>query len=313
MTAPDNDYVDRFTGCLLGMAIGDALCMPYAYTIDSRPTALLRHRPRLDQEGAEKIPQGQFSLNTELALCLLETIVTSDGFIDPELAIYRFEQASLRSDYLASQVEIEAIRRAAVAEEFQAGGVCAGHSYAGPAARVVPVALVHSLADLNVALLVREVLRSVLLTESDPLVVNGALAVAYAIRLAVRGDAPAEALISETLDFIDEDGVARAMRRPGPEPPGDSVEDVVSIAIRAAAESAENLELALTQVIERGGATHLTGAIAGALCGAYLGASRIDRDFIDGLEGRAYLLMAAPALLRTAQLRAGTLFQLRVQ
>ena len=313
MTSTGNPFADRFTGCLLGMAIGDALGMPYAFAESARPPTPLRHTARLSSGGELEIPQGQFSLNTELALCLLETIVTSDGFVDPEFAIYRFEQASERNDYLARQVEVESIRTAADTEAFQAGGGDSGHGYGGPAARVVPVALVHSLAELNVALFVREVMRSVLLTESSPAAVNGALAVAYSIRAAVRDDVPVQALLQETLGFIDEDGVARSIRTPASESPGDGVEWVVSVALNAVAETAGDLELALSRAIGRGGATHLTGAITGALCGAYLGASQIDQELIDGLDGRAYLLMAAPALLRTAQLRAGMLYQLRLQ
>jgi ADP-ribosyl-[dinitrogen reductase] hydrolase len=310
---PGENFEDRFTGALLGMAIGDALGVPYAFEPESKPQLPLRYQPRLSPDGNVEIPQGQFSFNTELALCLLETIVTSDGFVDPELAAYRFEQAAARNDYLLDAGEIAAIKHAADREDFQGGGNELSGDYAGPASRIAPVALVHALSDLNVALIVREVMRAVLVTQSSPLGVNGALAVAHALRLVLRSETPLELVPDEVLSFIDEDAVARAIRAGGTSEGAADVATVVSWALQDATEHDGDFETSLRRTYERGGATHLTGAIVGALCGAFTGAKGINPELIDGLEGRAYVLMAAPALLRAAQLRAGVLFQLRVQ
>ncbi len=184
-------FVDRFTGCLLGMAIGDALGTPRAFGSSVPADHPLEYVARFSDDGSVEVPAGQFSLNTELALCLLETLATSDGFIDPELAIYRFENAAARSTYLGEAREARAIAFAASSEAFQSGGDSPSTGYAGPAARVTPLALVHSLSDLNVALLTREVMRSVLLTDANPVVVNGALAVAHAVRMLMRAGNPA--------------------------------------------------------------------------------------------------------------------------
>lgn len=308
-----NEFADKFTGALLGMAIGDALGVPYANRSMPEPASPLRYQSRVSPDGDIEIPQGQFSFNTELALCLLETVVTSDGFVDPELAAYRFEQAAALNDYLTDPGELEAIRITAETEEFQSGGGGLSGDYAGPAARIVPLALVHALSDLNVALIVREVMRAVLLTQSDPLGVNGSLAVAHALRLVVRSEVPLALLIDEVLSFVDEDQVARSIRSSGSAEVGRDVASVVSGALHAVVEHQGDLVASLHSIFMRGGATNLTGAIVGALCGANAGASNIEPDLIEGLEGRAYLLMAAPALLRAAQLRAGVLFQLRVQ
>lgn len=306
-------FEDRFTGCLLGLAIGDALGVPRAFRPPQEFDSPPHFADRLTPDGAVEIPTGQFSLNTELALCILETLTTSNGFIDPELAAYRFENAASQSPFLPDARELDAIRYATETDKFQTGGGTPSTKYAGPAARVIPVALVHSLADLNVALVTREVMRSVLLTDADPVVVNGALAVAHAVRMIMRDEMPLEILIDEIVSLIDEDDVARALRIGAPLAVTSSVASVVACALHAAVLANGDLERALKIAFAAGGATHLTGAITGALCGAHGGARRLDQTLIDGLEGRAYVLMAAPALLRAAQLRAGVVFQLRLQ
>ncbi|MEZ4521005.1 MAG: ADP-ribosylglycohydrolase family protein [Thermomicrobiales bacterium] len=186
-------------------------------------------------------------------------------------------------------------------------------AYAGPAVRAIPVAMVHSLSDMNVALLTREVLRSALITDANPEVVNGGLALAHAVRLVLRQEIPLQMLIDEVLSLIDEDTVAQRLRLGTPARNPVHVADVAATALHSFVLAGGDLEQALAHTVQRGGAAHLTGAIAGALCGAFAGASTIRQDLIDGLEGRAYVLMAAPALLRAAQLRAGLVFQLHLR
>ncbi len=309
----DTTFEERFTGCLLGMAIGDALGVPRAFVVNRAGEAGLNFADRPADARSAAVPTGQFSLNTELALCLVETLTTSNGFVDPELALYRFENAAGQSPYLADEREINAIRWAVEHEDFLAGGGSPSVQYAGPAARAIPVALTHALSDMNIALITREVMRSVLLTDGEPEVVNGALAVAHAVRLLVRDEVPLQMLVGEVLSMIDEDGVARALRNGAPSKVSSTVEAVVPRALHAVVLADGDLDQALAVAFTGGGATHLTGAITGALCGAFVGARGIDQWLIDGLEGRAYVLMAAPALLRAAQLRAGLLFQLRLR
>ncbi|CAN5782856.1 ADP-ribosylglycohydrolase family protein [soil metagenome] len=317
MQSSGNAFADRFIGCLLGMAIGDAQGVAHAYrggTETMSPASLASYQPRLDADGSVEVPAGQFSLNMELALCLLETLVTSDGFLDPELAIYRFDNAMRQTDlYLVDPREQDAIKFAVDAESFQSGGNSPSTGYPGPVTRAIPIAMVHSLSNLNIALVTREIMRSVLLTDGDPEIVNGALAVAHAVRLVLRDDAPLEVVISEVLSLIDEDNVARALRRGMPSTSPEETGPVVSTAIHAAVEAGGDLEAAIATTGDQGGAAHLTGSIAGAICGAHTGARGIRPELVDGLEGRAYILMASPALLRVAQMRSGLLFQLQIR
>jgi prolipoprotein diacylglyceryltransferase len=45
--------------------------------------------------------------------------------------------------------------------------------------------------------------------------------------------------------------------------------------------------------------------MTGALLGAHVGASRLPEDLVEGLAGRAYILVAGPSLYETAMQRAG--------
>ena len=313
MSASTAQFADRFTGCLLGMAIGDALGLPHAYQQpDMAGELVYRERPADGDQAA--VPAGQFSLNTELALCLLEALVTSDGFVDPELAAFRFANAIEQPNiYLPNADELQAIERAVDEEAYQEGYAREQPRFAGPATRAIPIALAHSLSDLNLALITREVMRSVLITHCDPVTVNGALAVAHAIRLVVRDEVPIELVISEVLSLIDEDAVARCLRGRESVDDPDDVAAVVCAGLQAYVDGGGDFERSIAAAIEAGGATHLTAGLAGALAGARVGAAAIPSRLVDGLEGRAYILMASPALLRTAQLRAGLFFHLHLR
>lgn len=320
---------DRFIGCLLGMGIGDALALPSrGLSRDEIETLYGRietYQPLRDQEGEVHVPAGQFTDNTELALCLAESLVTSNGFLDPDSAGYRFQQV-LSSDYnhLLGATTRRSLERAAETGDYQSGAGGEGTAGAGPAARVAPIALVHALGDFNAEVFVREAMRSSLITHSHPESVNGAIAVAYALRLIVRRELPPEMVIPEVLAFIDEDDVARRLRRAGRlvesgvEPDealrqiGTSgyVAEAVAAALYLFTVFPDDFKAAVLTAVNAGGATSSVASIVGALGGAWVGAERLPAELIDGLDGRMYILMAAPTVLKVAQLRAGLYLQL---
>jgi ADP-ribosyl-[dinitrogen reductase] hydrolase len=312
---------ERFTGCLLGLAIGDALGMAGEGRRAGGP--IRGYEPLLDADGNEREPAGQFSSHTELALCLVETLVTANGFIDPDSAGYRFLQV-LQSEHghFLDETTRSALERASETGDFQAGAG-ADPVAPGPAARIAPVALVHALGRVNPELLVREVMRATLLTHAQPEAVNGALAMAYALTLVARREVPPELLIAEVLSFIDEDDIARALRvaaaaladafadtdapaRIG----GGGIAPAVATALYLFARHHDDFETAVLAAANVPCSPAAVGAMTGALAGAWRGARALPLDLVEGLEGRMYILMAAPALYRTAQRRAGLFLQL---
>ncbi len=314
--------VDRFTGALLGMAIGDALGVP-ASGVTSAPIS--GYQPRRDADGNETARAGDFSAHTELALCIVETLVSNNGFIDPMNAGYRFAQIldSDNAHYLDDDTRA-ALEQVRDSGDYQAGLAFDHAAQAGPAVRVLPIGLVHALSRVNAELLVREVMRTTLITHADPDVVNGALAAAWAIGLVVRREVPPQLLLAELLAFIDADTTAEClrsaehalMRADDPEAAldaigrGDTLSEVVARACYLFALAPDDFADTTLRAVNSGADASATGAIAGALCGAWCGARAIPTDLVDGLDGRVYLLMASPALYRTAQRRAGLFLQL---
>ncbi|MFW6074092.1 MAG: ADP-ribosylglycohydrolase family protein [Chloroflexota bacterium] len=323
---------ERYIGALLGMAIGDALAMPAAglsrEQITERYGKITGYRPKLDENGEVIEEAGQFSADTELALCLAETIVTANGFVDPEIAGERFIQVMRGPQaHFLSETTRASLKRADESGDFQ-GGVVDDRGEAHPAARSIPVALAHALSESNPELVVREVMRSVLITHAGLEIVNAALAVSHAMRLIIRREVPPEVLIGEVLAFIDEDDVARHLRKArriidGETEAGDEPETLARLADAPESQAAlaaafylfamypDEFETAVLKAANLGGGLHSVGSIVGAFAGAHVGASNIPKHLIEGLEGRMYFLMAAPTLLRTAQQRGGLFFHLQ--
>ncbi len=323
---------DRYIGALLGMAIGDSLAMPAsgmtAAQIQERFGRIDRYHPLLDDAGDTVEPAGQFTDNTELALCLAESLVSSNGFIDPDTAGFRFVQLlSNQQSHFLGKTTRAGLQRAAETADYQAGVGGEGTAGTGPAARVAPVSLMHALSRFNAEVFVREVMRSALITHAHPESINGAIALAYALRLVVRREMPPEMLINEVLAFIDEDAVAKRLRvaqrlfekrtsseddRAALAELGTSgyVAEAVPAALYLFAAYAGDFERAVLAAANAGGATSAIGSMVGTLNGAWVGAQALPLELVDGLDGRMYILMAAPAVLRVAQLRAGLFLQL---
>ncbi len=315
---------ERMTGALVGMAIGDALGLIGESPSAERP--VVGYQPVRDAAGEIVVEAGQFSAHTELALCLAESAISAGGFVDPVTAGYRFAQV-LRSEHghLVDPTSRAALERAAETGDYQAG-ICDVTVGPGPAARIAPLALIHALGQVNTELFVREVMRATLITHCDPLAVNGALAMAYALNLVVRREVPPELLIAEVLAFIDEDDVARRLRAADELPAGDGPDAVargarelnqdgslpaaVATALFIFARLGESFEAAVLAAANAGPESAAIAAMTGALAGAWLGGQGIPEPLVEGLDGRTYLLMAAPALYRTAQRRGGQFLQL---
>ncbi len=326
---PQPTAADRYLGCLLGMAIGDALGMPSSAGSNDSP--IIGYEPLLDVDGTEKVQAGQFTSHTEFALCLVETLVSSNGFIDPDTTGYRFVQV-LRSEHghLVDPTSRAAIERADETGEYQHGLVGDGPIEPGPAARIAPIGLVHALGQINSEMFVREVMRATLITHADPDAVNGALALAWAVSLAVQHEVVPEMVASEVLAFIDEDDTARKVRiaaealinrttserdeailaRIGP---GNTIAEAVARALYLFGIHRDDFERGVLEAVNSGREGAAVGAMVGALLGAQIGAKALPLPLIEGLEGRMYILMAGPALFRTAQRRAGLFLPLHAR
>ena len=304
--------LDRAIGALVGGAVGDALGVPYEY--GSRP---LEAQPRMHGGGLGGIDPGQYSDDTEMAVCIarvaaggadLRTAEALDavaaGFLQwyadgpPDIGVQtrRVLGETARQDGSAATM-----RRVATAPHHETGR--SGGN--GSLMRTAPVALAH-LGDPEA---IADAARAVSsLTHHDPVAgdacVLWCLAVDHAVRtgeLDVRVGLPLvdAGYWSPLLDEAEQAAPARYARNNG-----------WVVAALQAAWSAINRSASypdgVVAAVNGGGDTDTVAAIAGALLGARYGADAIPahwREMVHGWPGLRADELAAFALRATATTR----------
>jgi ADP-ribosylglycohydrolase len=319
---------NQFLGALLGMAIGDALGAPVSgmdrTEIAGQFGAIDRYQGRT-QPGSEAIQPGEFTDETELALCIVESMTANRGDLDLETAGVRMlHLAAGSSRRWMHPATVAALDAAADTLEFSVPVDEDGPATGDVAARGVPVGLVHAVGRFDAARLRADAEAVVRLTHGGPAAFNAATAVAYVVRLAATG-VPRESWARDTAEFLGGGELAgrlaeldQLLSLEDPALPdvldwtGTGLDALESVpAAFAAAMTATLFENAVFAAVNAGGATDTVGALTGAIAGAAGGASGIPQELIDGLEGRIYVSLAAPWFHKAARQRAGHQIDLR--
>jgi len=296
---------DRFRGCLLGLAVGDAAGAPFeglaAETIyrDFPPTNELVANPPLDVL--------TYTDDTQMTLGVAECLV-ADGRIDPDRLMQHFA-----SNYEAGRGYGSGLRRildAMTAQQewkYLVETLFPGGSFGnGAAMRVAPVGLLfHDDPDR----LRQEARQSALATHLHPLGVDGAVVVATAVSIALRESVlNSEAFYdelskaAETEEFQWQLRTARRMGRDNMMSFGSSLaaHRSVTTAITCFAMWPDSYENTISRAITMGDDTDTLAAIAGALSGARLGVQGIPQQLLNILEngpkGRDYIVQVADNL-----------------
>ena len=290
-----NATENAFLGALLGAAIGDALGAPVdgLATDEARARfgALPGYLPRPDAEPGQPAT-GEITDKTETLLCIVESLTTNDGMLDPAninaRLVFLREGPSQRwmSDATIHGIEDAAGRDGLVSEEVVSA------PEASVAVRGIAVGLLHAVGAENDALLATEAGIVTRLT-------HGGEAAAWPTELVARATAAAARSGELPMDL--------ASRPPASGP----VERAVCRAVERVRTS-RTFEEAVLAIVGDGGEASALGAIAGGVAGARFGASGIPQQLIDGLDARIYLSMAAPWFYRTVLRRSGTVLDLRV-
>jgi ADP-ribosyl-[dinitrogen reductase] hydrolase len=317
---------NQFLGALLGMAIGDALGAPASgmsrAEIEARFGTIDRFYGR-SQPAIEEIHPGEFTDESEVALCIVESMTANRGIFDAETAgvrmVHLASGPSRRWMQAATAVSLDA---AAETLEFTVPLDEDGPATGDVAARGVPVGLIHSVGRFNPEGLRADAEAVVRLTHGGPAAFNAATAVAYGVRLAATG-ATRDSWARETAEFLGGGALADRLAHLDEILPTRSLADTLaaigtgldaleSVPAAFAATMTETVfEDAVYAAVNAGGATDTVGALTGALAGAVGGASGIPQDLIDGLEGRIYVSLAAPWFHKAARQRAGHQIDLR--
>jgi ADP-ribosylglycohydrolase len=174
---------ERFRGCLLGLALGDALGAPYEF---SRPEEIPQGARVFARFGrVMDLPVGTVTDDTQMALALTESLIER-GRLDGEDAARRFAQLWQRGVIIGPGLaSSEAMGRILGGMEWDRAGCPEGRAGNGAAMRVAPVGLLRwQLVDALIA----DARTQSIITHTDKRAVAGAVVVARAVSLCLAAD-----------------------------------------------------------------------------------------------------------------------------
>lgn len=304
------NILDRFRGCLLGVAVGDALGMPVegytAYEIESKFGPVRDMMPAPEGHFHSGLAAGQFTDDTEETLLLAESMIESSGF-----SAERFSD-KLRSWGSLWTLDENLNRGIGFTTRSSVENMLAGTSWqesgldiptCGSAMRAAPIGLLYH-CDLSVVARYAE-LQSIP-THCGPAARAGSIAVAVGVALCLQGF-PKEMVLKTAADlakktdseFADRLLWAGSLLGLGLEPSealkaiGNS--PIVSETVPAAFYCYMKFqpEEALIAAASGGGDTDSIASIAGSLLGASFGTAWIPERWLLCLENRERIERAA--------------------
>jgi len=305
------DFRDRFLGCLLGGAVGDALGMPTeGYTnqeIASRFGRVQDMQPAPEGHFHSGLLAGQFTDDTEETLLLAESLIESGGFsadlFVEKLAAWgsawTLDERLNRGVGFATRSAVESL---IAGTPWQQSGLAI--PTCGSAMRASPIGLLYH-RDINVVKSYAE-LQS-LPTHASPAARAASIAVAVGIALSISGFDKGMILrnAASQASRIDADFADRLLWV------GSLLDLPVADALGLIRNSPLAMETgpaafycylrlppeeALVTAAGGGGDTDTIASIAGSLFGAALGSSWIAGRWLDCLEGRSRIEAAASGL-----------------
>jgi len=296
---------DRFRGCLLGLAVGDALGGRFeAQSADHIRQRFPDVRSLVDSVDGEI----WYTDDTQMAIGVAETLIDCGSISESRLCrAFAENYVPSRGYGRGTRAVIEAMEdgrdHTAIAQRYFPGGSLGN----GAAMRVAPVGLLFC-RDRN--RLWEQARQSALPTHIHPLGIEGAQLLALAVSCCAAAGQLNQAEYFDTLaaacataEFRER--IARASRIASPdELPtlGNGIEAIESVptAISSFALSPDSYADAIGHAILLGGDTDTLAAMAGALSGAYLGLDAIPQPLLSALEsspkGRDFLLNLADRL-----------------
>jgi ADP-ribosylglycohydrolase len=297
---------ERTLGSILGLGIGDALGMPIsgwsAERIAETYGTIDAYHPLVFPDGTE-LKAGEFTDETEIALCIMETYTSANGDLDPELIRARMQ--FLARDESRRWMSPETLR--SLDDEDEPWYRSPDDTDPEVAMRGIPIGIIHAAPIIDEAALYRDIETVVGLTHTSRAVVDQAALVAIAIARVLSGNDDPSSLRSSLATLAPSDTL-RAALEAGPTATDSARQnpaiDVIITAIDAFTR-AQRFEDAVFAAASAGGSADARAALAGALAGAHFGAGGIPQMLIDQLEGRIYLTLAAPWFYRTIQLMTG--------
>jgi ADP-ribosylglycohydrolase len=308
MDPPRPELRDRFHGCLLGCAVGDALGAPFEGYWDHQlpePTALLRGFFEVDG-----YPRGQYTDDTQLTLATVESIVRRGDLQPADVA--RSIASLWRHDSVVGPGG--SCTRAATTflrtRDWTTCGAPVGQAGNGTAMRTAALGLFFLRDPQRLPAAVADISR---ITHQDPRSVAGGIAIAKAAQLLATGESPEalgfcaevaaairpyEATFADLVQALpsrldeDRESALHAIAWAGSPRPEFSrpvitpfVVPTVLAALWSVLRNPDSWTRAVAEAIGLGGDVDTLGAIVGALAGVRLGATAIPAHLASGVLG----------------------------
>jgi ADP-ribosyl-[dinitrogen reductase] hydrolase len=210
------EWEDRFVGCLVGLAVGDALGSPLEFKsrqeivedyggpvrdyLAREGTVLVAGHDEID---AESLAPGTPTEDTRLALRQAESLVATGGLVDPADFGPRFITlldtpwaAHMGRTTRASLIEARATG------QYQSGLGGERAAGNGVAMRIAPVGLLHVCGAFSRELFLADCEKAARLTHNNPVAIGAGVALAEAVRVLCRHEIMPEDLMAAALDTL---------------------------------------------------------------------------------------------------------------
>lgn len=288
---PDGcSLTSQFEGCLVGLAVGDALGAPVEGMSKAEIEQSYGRVTEMLGGGWHGLAPGAYTDDAAMMLCIVRSIVAR-GFFDPEDVALRFVEwfdAGPIGIGRTTWIALSEMKRGAHWTEAskitheKLGGKSAGN---GSIMRCAPIGLLHVHRRDR---LIRDSIDSSILTHWDPLACWGAVAVNAAIAEILSGQR--EGLLSGLTQAIEQPEVMKAVDEVARmesyhDEPSAFVLDTLQAALWCFLNTS-SFEEALTTAVNLGGDTDTVGAVCGALAGAHYGAAAIPQRWLGPLQDR---------------------------
>jgi poly(ADP-ribose) glycohydrolase ARH3 len=298
------DLKERFTGCLTGLALGDALGAPFEGNPHSNASPL-----KSLLSGPPPLPG--YTDDTEMAIGVAESLAERDG-LDQEDMAQRFSRNfnPLRG-YGPGTIHVLGLIKKGTPWHRANRTVFPDGSFGnGAAMRAAPLGLFYFKNPLKL----REAAYGAsAITHDHPLAKEGAYLIAYSAALAVNGASRSE-LLDSLMEITVMEEYRRKLRDIRPllegDPPleevigllGNTVEALESVpaALYAFLRHGEDFVDTVGFCVSLGGDTDTISAMAGAITGAHLGYEGLPGELTSRIENRELLISLAEGLYKKA-------------
>jgi len=298
---------ERFRGCLLGLAVGDALGAPFEGRRDVKDHQvwrLVQERPLL-----------RYTDDTHMAIGVAESLIACGRFDGQHMAeafVRNFEEEPWRG-YGPGPPRVFQKIKAGIPWDSAAETIYPGGSFGnGAAMRVAPLGLFFC---RDFKLLKEAAALQSKITHSHPLGMEGAALQAFAVALAaLHGPSyPPRELLARLQTFTEEEIYLRKLKELEDllgEPNasvvalrlGNGIEAFNSVptAICCFLRHPNSFQKTVVEAVCLGGDTDTIAAMAGAISGASLGLEKIPQQWLQKLENKDYLDKLAISLWEAA-------------